>query len=175
MCVSCVLSHSVVSYSCDPQTVAHQAPLSMGFPRQEYGDLPNPGLLQCRWILTCLSHQGISYMYTYISSLLDLSPPPIPPLCHHRAPSWAPCAIKQLPTSDPFYTWWYIYVDPNLSIHPTLIFPHCVHLSIIHICDSNRCQNWADAVVLRSNADHHIGQEASHLPTLQPSYLWNQE
>ena len=35
-----------------PQTVAHQAPLSMGFPRQEYwsgllfpspGDLPNPG------------------------------------------------------------------------------------------------------------------------------------
>ena len=37
---------------CDPWTVAHQAPLSMGFPRQEYlsglpfpspGDLPHPG------------------------------------------------------------------------------------------------------------------------------------
>ena len=37
----------------DPQTVAHQAPLSMGFSRQEYwgglqfpspGDLPNPGI-----------------------------------------------------------------------------------------------------------------------------------
>ena len=36
-----------------PQTIAHQAPLSMGFPRQEYGnglpfpspgDLPNPGI-----------------------------------------------------------------------------------------------------------------------------------
>ena len=36
-----------------PQTVAHQAPLSMGFPRQEYwsglpcpspGDLPHPGI-----------------------------------------------------------------------------------------------------------------------------------
>ena len=36
-----------------PWTVAHQAPLSMGFPRQEYwsglpfptlGDLPNPGI-----------------------------------------------------------------------------------------------------------------------------------
>ena len=36
-----------------PQTVAHQAPLSMGFSRQEYwsglacpppGDLPNPGI-----------------------------------------------------------------------------------------------------------------------------------
>ena len=38
---------------CDPWTVAHQAPLSMGFPRQEYwsglpfpppGDLPDPGI-----------------------------------------------------------------------------------------------------------------------------------
>ena len=38
---------------CDSWTVAHQAPLSMGFPRQEYwsglplpfpGDLPNPGI-----------------------------------------------------------------------------------------------------------------------------------
>ena len=53
MCVSCVLSHSVMSDSCDPQTVAHQAPLSMGFSRQEYwsglpfpspGDLPDPGI-----------------------------------------------------------------------------------------------------------------------------------
>ena len=39
--------------SVTPWTVAHQAPLSMGFPRQEYwsglsfpsqGDLPNPGI-----------------------------------------------------------------------------------------------------------------------------------
>ena len=38
---------------CDPWTVAHQAPLSMGFSRKEYwsglpfpspGDLPNPGI-----------------------------------------------------------------------------------------------------------------------------------
>ena len=38
---------------CDPWTVAHQAPLSMGFSRQEYwsglsfpspGDFPNPGM-----------------------------------------------------------------------------------------------------------------------------------
>ena len=51
-----------------PWTVAHQAPLSMGFSRQEYcsglpfpspGDLPDPGiepaLLHCSWILYCLS------------------------------------------------------------------------------------------------------------------------
>ena len=47
-----VLSHSVVSYSATPWTVAHQAPLSVGFHRQEYwsglpfappGDLPDSG------------------------------------------------------------------------------------------------------------------------------------
>ena len=45
-------------------TVAHQAPLSMGLSRQGYwcglpfpspGDLPNPGLLDCRWIHYCLN------------------------------------------------------------------------------------------------------------------------
>ena len=54
-----------------PWTVAREAPLSMGFPRQEYwsglpfsspGDLPdqgsNPHLLHCRQILYHLSYQG---------------------------------------------------------------------------------------------------------------------
>ena len=50
----CVHASSVMSDSfVTPWTVAHQAPLSMGFPRQEYwsglpcpppGDLPNPGI-----------------------------------------------------------------------------------------------------------------------------------
>ena len=47
------VSHSVVSDSATPQTVACQAPLSMEFSRQEYwsglphpppGDLPDPGI-----------------------------------------------------------------------------------------------------------------------------------
>ena len=47
-----VQSLSCFQFICDPRTVAHQAPLSMGFPRQEYysglpfpsaRDLPNPG------------------------------------------------------------------------------------------------------------------------------------
>ena len=50
---ACVFSHSVVSDSATPWTVAHQAPLSMGFPRHEYwsglpflilGYLPDPGI-----------------------------------------------------------------------------------------------------------------------------------
>ena len=49
----CVLSRSVVRLFAIPWTVAHQAPLSIGFSRQEYwrglpfpspGDLPNPGI-----------------------------------------------------------------------------------------------------------------------------------
>ena len=53
MCV-CVVSHSVVSGSLQPHgLVTQQAPLSMGFSRQEYwsglpfpyaGDLPDPGM-----------------------------------------------------------------------------------------------------------------------------------
>ena len=54
-----------------PWTVAHQAPLSLGFSRQDYwnglpfpspGDLPDPriesGLLYCRQILYHLCDQG---------------------------------------------------------------------------------------------------------------------
>ena len=51
MLVSVCVSHSVVSDSAMPRTVAHQASLSMEFSRQEYwsgvpfpptGDLPDP-------------------------------------------------------------------------------------------------------------------------------------
>ena len=47
---------------CDPWTVAHQAPLSMGFPRQEYwsglpwlppGDLPRPRDRTCTPYVSC--------------------------------------------------------------------------------------------------------------------------
>ena len=59
---------------------------------------------------------------------LPLGPPshPTPHPTHvgsHRAPSWAPCAIQQVPTSYLFYAWQCIYVYPNLPIRPTLPFP----------------------------------------------------
>ena len=54
VCAHCVARCSVMSDSfATPWTVAHQIPLSMGFPRQEYwsrlpfsspGDLPDPGI-----------------------------------------------------------------------------------------------------------------------------------
>ena len=49
---SCLVAKSCPAL-CDPMDVAHQTPLSMGFPRQEYwsglpfpppGDIPEPGI-----------------------------------------------------------------------------------------------------------------------------------
>ena len=86
-----------------PQTVARQAPLSMGFPRQEYwsglplpfpGYRPDPGIepvspaltggrfLRFRQIPYCLSHQGSPYpdihvhdtQYTYACSFSVTQP-----------------------------------------------------------------------------------------------------
>ena len=70
-----------VSYSVVPDSVALQAPVFMGFSRQEYwsgchsilqGIFPtqgsNLGHLHCRWILYHLSHQGspsVSELKTY--------------------------------------------------------------------------------------------------------------
>ena len=64
-----------------PGTVAHQAPLSMGFSRQEYwsgfhfllqGIFPtqesNPGLLHCRQILYRLSYEGSPQLALLLSS-----------------------------------------------------------------------------------------------------------
>ena len=59
---------------CNPMTVAHQAPLSMGFSRQEHwtelpcpppGDLPNPGTepsshVSCLWQFSCHSDMSDS-------------------------------------------------------------------------------------------------------------------
>ena len=70
----CVLGHSVMSNSPTPWIVAHQAPLSMEFPRQEYwsglpfpslGDLPNPRIkptslaLQASSLLTELPGKSV--------------------------------------------------------------------------------------------------------------------
>ena len=71
--LECSDSHAVVSNSETPWTVAHQAPLSTGFSKQEHWsglpfpyprDLPNqesnPGLLHCMKILYRLSYREAS-------------------------------------------------------------------------------------------------------------------
>ena len=71
------LSH--VRLCVTPQTIAHQAPLSMGFPRQESwnglpfpspGDLPNPGIkpMSPAWQADLsLSHLGIPQLTAFYS------------------------------------------------------------------------------------------------------------
>ena len=83
------VSHSVVSWLfAAPWTVAHQAPLSMEFSRQEYwsklpcplpGDLPNPGTEHCRQILYHLSHQGSHQLIVFTKIYFTASTQPQAP------------------------------------------------------------------------------------------------
>ena len=66
---ACVLSHSGVSDSATPWTVAHQAPLSLGSSRQEYwsglsfpppGDLPNLGIKPTSPVSPALAQSHVS-------------------------------------------------------------------------------------------------------------------
>ena len=65
----CGLSHSVVSDSATPRTAACQAPLSLGFPRQEYwsklpfpspGDLSNLGIKSASPVAPAFAHGFIT-------------------------------------------------------------------------------------------------------------------
>ena len=58
--------------------------------------------LQCCVSFHCTT-TWIGSKYTYILSLSSLVS--LTPLGHHRAPSWAPCATWQLPTSYLSYTY----------------------------------------------------------------------
>ena len=64
--LECVLNHSVGSDSLQPPWSAHQAPLSVGFSRQEYwsglpcpplGDLPDPGIVSVSLYDSCIGRQ----------------------------------------------------------------------------------------------------------------------
>ena len=59
----------------------------------------------CR-VTTWISHK---YVYIHMCMCIYISPPSWAshPLCHHRAPSWAPCVTEQLPTSYLFHTWYF--------------------------------------------------------------------
>ena len=103
-----------------PWTVACQAPLSMGFSRQEYwsglpgpspGDLPhpglNPGLLHCRQILYHLSHQGSPKQYIRSDQIRSV-PQSCPTLCdpmnhstpglpiHHQLPEFTQTHVHRV-------------------------------------------------------------------------------
>ena len=76
------------------------------------------------------------YVYTYP---LPLRPPSTNPTClgHHRVQSWAPCAIRHLPTSYLLYTWLWICQCYSLNSSPSL-GPHICSLWLsLYSCPAN--------------------------------------
>ena len=80
-CACLLLSH--VQLSAIPWTVAHQAPLSLGFPRQEYWSglpFPTPRIILTQglnsrllhWQADSLSHQGNSQFYRVLSKNCEI-------------------------------------------------------------------------------------------------------
>ena len=111
-------------------TIVHQAPLSMGFSRQEYwsglpcpppGDLPDPGIEPTSPMSPVLAggfftasanwEAGNSCVHTYVLSLLDLPPTPgspltpahIPPSRSSQSTGLSSLCVQQYPPSDLFY------------------------------------------------------------------------
>ena len=81
VCVCQSLSSlSYIQFFSAPRTVAHQVPLSMGFPRQEYwsewsfpfpGDLPNPGIKPIPLVSPALAGGFFTTIATWEAQLLD--------------------------------------------------------------------------------------------------------
>ena len=76
-------------------------------------------------VIVCTIRWSESPLCTHISPPSWAFLPPLhpTPLGHHRAPSWAPYAVEQLPTSYLFYTWYCTYVNAPLPVCPTFPFP----------------------------------------------------
>ena len=92
-------------------------------------------------------------MYTYILSLLHLPPTScLHPahLGHHRAPSWAPCSIQQVPNRYLFHTWQFTYISLNLSIHLTPPLPSPIIKTLKYLTGSSKpiCQQSSHVYIL---------------------------
>ena len=139
---------------CNPMDcIACQAPLSMGFSRQEYwSGLPfllqgicltlgsNPGLLHCRRILYCLSHQG---------SLVGM----YPCFCWTFAQEW---------------NGWLTCMSAS-SCH-TVFQSGCTY-----ICIPSSSVWWFSLLRSLTNALMMVGEEASHHPLNLPPQLGSRE
>ena len=108
---SSVQSLSHVQLFATPKTAARQASLSITNSRslpklKSWIYLSNHYQKQYRCLQRCVSFCCVRICISPPSqmSLPPSNPHPIHP-GHHRAPSWAPSGIQQVPTSYRFYTW----------------------------------------------------------------------
>ena len=94
--------------------------------------------LQCCVNFCSTMGESAFCIHTLPPSWVSLLPgPPSSTPGHHRALSWASCALEQAPTSSLFYTWQWICVDPNFPICPLLSFPAHVHTAVSYVCVSD--------------------------------------
>ena len=80
--------------------------------------------ISCQFLLC----SEVNELYVYIYPLLFGFPSH---LGHHRALSRVPCALQQVLISYLFYTQQCIYVNPNLPIHHTPLFPTSVSICLL--------------------------------------------
>ena len=121
-----LFSHSVMSDSVTPWSIARQASLSMGFPRQEYwsglvfpspGDLPHPGIKPTSpaWV-TWESHlSSIIYVHTHTHTHTHTLI-----ICHLYVLSFI-----YLPIVYPYLS----------SLHHLSTYHLSIHLSVYHLCN----------------------------------------
>ena len=90
--------------------------------------------LQC-CISFCCAKMWISHTDVHVSPPPRTSPAPPTPLGHHRALSWVPCAMQQVPTSYVSHIAAHMCQYQSLSSSSSLSHPS-VHKSILCICVS---------------------------------------
>ena len=100
----------------------------------------NWSVVALQYCVSFWMYDKMNQLYVYIYPLPPLGPIPHPtPLGHHRAPSWAPCAIPQVPIGC--FTCSSTYVSSDLPTHPTLPNTPCVHASVslcLYSCPGTR-------------------------------------
>ena len=87
----------------------------------------------------------VSFCCNEVSQLSAHKTPPPGPASHSHSPSHpsrssqnkklGSLSIEHVPSSYVLYTWQCVYVNPNLSVCPTLPFPHspCPHVHSLHL------------------------------------------
>ena len=118
----------------------------------------------CQFLLYNKVNQLYIYICPHVSSLLHLPPshPPHPtPLGGHKAPSWSPCAMRLLPTSDLFYVWSRIYVHAMARFYPGVAFEKIVMIELnLCFCPlSDTAQNYSVASKhMPTESKYHLGK-----------------
>ena len=119
--------------------------------------------LRC-YVRICYTTVWVSCMCTCVSSLLDL-PTIIPPVSHHRAPSWGPCTIRQCPTSSLLYTGECTYVSAEGLFSP-YFFYHGADLD--RVMWNNQSVQFSHSVMSDSLQPHGLQHARPPCPSLTP-------